>query len=592
MIKKANKNRKQINYYKQGFTLVEVLVGVSLLVIVFAGIFGAYRLGMKVVGLSKNKITATALANAQIEKIRNLSYESVGTKNATLPLALGALDHNSTATVGNVTFEVVTEVRFSADPADGIGLADSCDLDYKKASVTVSWGGTFPGNVFFSTNISPKNQVQELQSCQSQPGGVLSVTVFDAAGIMIPSPNIKIYDPTNHGLVASATPTDGKYSFLLAPQAYRVEVSKTGYSGARTYSTDEVAVPDSADPTVLEGDQVPISLSIALAASISVDGVSPNGQDNFADSFDESPQISGSDSIQLLEGDILLSGPVYSSGGWLISSAIAPSDLVAWNELRFDDSRPAATDLFYQILYYDGANWVLVPDSDLGGNSTGFRTSPVNLAGLDGGDYAQIKIKGNLSTNDSNSSPRIHSWQVVWTTDSGVPVPGAAFYAQGTKSVGEDDLGQKVYKYSQNLVLDGSGHLDIIGVDGDAYQFSVSPSSGLSLIGTDPAVQPINVAPGGTAQVKLFLRAQNSLLVTVQNDVTLGPVFSAAVRLVNSGSGYDKTQYTDQKGQTYFAPLSNGTYDLSVSAPGFSGYSGTVTVSGSSVEIINIHQNE
>ncbi|MFA6376726.1 MAG: prepilin-type N-terminal cleavage/methylation domain-containing protein, partial [Candidatus Paceibacterota bacterium] len=135
---------------KNGFTLIEALVGVALLVVVFGGIFGAYRLGMKVVGLSKNKITATAIASAQIEKIRNLSYESVGVKDAVLPLALGTLDRNSTATVGSVAYNVLTDVWFSADPADGVGSADSCDLDYKKARVVVSWGGAFAGSVVLS----------------------------------------------------------------------------------------------------------------------------------------------------------------------------------------------------------------------------------------------------------------------------------------------------------------------------------------------------------------------------------------------------------------------------------------------------------
>ncbi|MFA6376825.1 MAG: carboxypeptidase regulatory-like domain-containing protein, partial [Candidatus Paceibacterota bacterium] len=389
-----------------------------------------------------------------------------------------------------------------------------------------------------------------------------------------------------------ATPAGGKHSFLLAPQTYRVEVSKSNYSNARTYGTGEIAVPDNPDPTVLEGQEVPVGLSIALAGTISVDGISPTGQGDFADSFDSSPQVSASENVQFLDGDILLSGPSYSATGWAISDAIAPVDLVAWNELRFDDARPALTNSFYQLLYYDGANWVLVPDSDLGGNSTGLNVSPINLAGLDAGIYPQIKIKGNLSTGDPNSSPRIHNWQVVWTTDSGAAVPGASFHIQGTKTVGEDAMGQKVRKWSQDLNLDGNGNLVIMEVDADAYDFSVDPAGGLSLIGTDPALLPINVVSENTTAVKLFLRAQNALLATIQDDVTLGPVFSAAVKLANSGIGYEKTQHTDENGQTYFAPLANGTYDITVSAAGFAGYSGTVSISGQSAKIINIHQNE
>ena len=58
-------------FTKKGFTLIEVLVGSFLMLIVFLGIVGAYRLGIKLVSLSKNKVTATAIAGGQIEKIRN-----------------------------------------------------------------------------------------------------------------------------------------------------------------------------------------------------------------------------------------------------------------------------------------------------------------------------------------------------------------------------------------------------------------------------------------------------------------------------------------------------------------------------------------
>ena len=590
-----NQNNRDAAAARGGFTLIEVLVGTALFTIVFVGIFGAYRLGLKVVGLSKNRISATSIATARIEMIRNLAYESVGVKDAQLPFAAGALDQISSQAIDNTEFAVLTQVRFASDVADGIGASDSCNLDFKKADVTVSWQGNYPGRVTLSTNISPKNKAQEAQSCLSQPGGVLTVTVFDEGGILVPSPNISVYNPATNSLAATATPVSGKYSFPLASGNYRVEVSKTAYSRVRTYSAggdDGVAVPDSPNPTVLEGGEAPLSISIDKAAAIAVDSIAPDGQNNFADSFDGAALISASDNIQLSSGDILLSGPDYPADGYVISNAINPADLVVWDELRFSDTRPAGTGVFYQVLHYDGAAWVLIPDSDLAGNSAGFGNSPINLAGLDKGDYPQIKIKGNLTSGDPGLTSRIHNWQVVWTTATGPAVSGAAFHIRGAKTIGEDALGQKIYKYSQDQILDGAGHLDIAEVDADAYIFSVDPDRGLSLIATDPAPQPISAAAGGAVAVKLFLRAQNALLTTVQNAATLDPVFSAAVRLSNSGIGYDKTQYTDQNGQTYFAPLDNGTYNISVSATGYTGASSTVSVSGASDLMVNIDQNE
>ena len=62
----------------RGFTLIDVLVGITLMVIFFAGIFGLYQLGLKVVAQSENRIVATAIANEYLEMARNLPYADVG----------------------------------------------------------------------------------------------------------------------------------------------------------------------------------------------------------------------------------------------------------------------------------------------------------------------------------------------------------------------------------------------------------------------------------------------------------------------------------------------------------------------------------
>ncbi len=64
---------------KKSFTFIDVLVGTSLVLIVFLGIFGVYQLGLKMVNQSKIRIIATALANQKIEQIHNLPYKKVGT---------------------------------------------------------------------------------------------------------------------------------------------------------------------------------------------------------------------------------------------------------------------------------------------------------------------------------------------------------------------------------------------------------------------------------------------------------------------------------------------------------------------------------
>jgi prepilin-type N-terminal cleavage/methylation domain-containing protein len=576
-----------------GFTLVEVLVGVALMSIVFLGIFGAYRLGLKAIGLSKNKTTATAIANSRIEMIRNLDYELVGLVGGALPSASGTVESVATETINNGVYTIETKIRYAADAADGsMAPADSCVLDYKKIDVAVSWGGSFPGNVTVSTDVAPKNLVQEVQSCLNQPGGVLEVTVFDSAGILVPSPSINVYDTATNGIVAQATPVTGKHSFPLVVGSYRAEVFKNGYSSARTYSTAEIAVPDSPNPAVLNGELTPMSLSIDLAATLSIDGVTPTGQDSFADSFADGSLISQSSNIDIVSGNAVLSGPPYSGSGEVVSNSAAPADLVAWDNFVFDDEHQAGTDAVYQILYFDGAGWVLIPDTDLAQNSAGFTVSPVNLVALDKNVYPQLRVKGMLSTTDAGLTPSLHSWEIKWTNSTGSPVANSGFHVQGAKTIGTDGSGNAVYKYSQDNVFDGAGHAEISGIDGDAYTFTVDPSSGLSLLSTDHDPQPVNADSGSTVAMKLFLRAQSALRLTVRNEATLAPIFSAEVRLAAPSLIYDRTQSTDTKGQTYFAPLQNGDYSLDITVPGYDAYSGTVTVSGESSADINIRQQD
>jgi len=583
-------SRKKIN--SRGFTLVEAMVGTMLTVIVFLGIFGAYRLGLKVIILSKNRITATAIANSKIEIIRNLPYKLLGTTGAVLPAAAGNLDPVTTETLNNTVYTITTKVEYAVDETDGAGAADTCDLDYKKADIAVAWGGTYPGSVDISTEVAPDNLAQEIDSCASQPGGVLKVTVFDAAGVAVPSPTIKVYDETGNTLYGSSIPASGSHAFALAAGTYRAEVSKSSYASARTYSSTEVAVPNSPDPAVLQGYVTPVSLSIDQAAALSVDSVSPTGQDNFADPFADGTHISGINGAQVSDGELTLAGPAYPETGNAISEAIAPADIVAWDELTFNDAIPAGTEITYQLLYYDGTNWVLIPDADLAGNGAGFADSPVNLAGVNKNIYPQLKIKANLTTSDPNSTPVVFDWGVAWTTSTGVAVGDAVFHMRGNKTIGEDADGNPVYKYDQDNRLNGAGHLDISDIDGDSYTFSVGATSSLALIATDPSPQPVSVAPGSATAVKLFLRAQNAMLITAQNDVTMEKVFSAAIRIHNASLGYDKTEYTDAAGQAYFAPLQNGTYGVEIASAGYDNYSGSVTVSGESRKIIPIHQIE
>ncbi len=99
--------------------------------------------------------------------------------------------------------------------------------------------------------------------------------------------------------------------------------------------------------------------------------------------------------------------------GTLISAPIDFDDGngTSWDALSWNDDETNG-DIKYQIQYWDGDSWELIPDSDLSGNSTGFDDSPVDLSSLNTTTYNQIRIKANFTY--STGSPYLNDWTVTW----------------------------------------------------------------------------------------------------------------------------------------------------------------------------------
>jgi hypothetical protein len=303
-------------------------------------------------------------------------------------------------------------------------------------------------------------------------------------------------------------------------------------------------------------------------------------------------KISESTDVTVSGGEINLAkiDSQYQNSGYLISIPITPGNLIDWDKLSFNDTEPVGTQILYQILYLEGTDWILIPDTNLPGNSLGFGVSSVDLSSLNITTYSQLKIKGNLSTTDLTISSTLYDWQVSWINSEATPIFSVIFNLRGGKIIGKDAGENPVYKYSQNHTSNINGYLDILNLEWDSYTFSVNPATDLDLVSTDPSPQPIGLSPDTNLTVKLYLDSQNSLLVTIQNSETLEPIFSATVRLYNAG--YDQIQYTNEKGQTYFIPLQPANYSLEIQAAGYSPTPTTVSVSGDLTKIITLPQIE
>jgi len=739
---------------KKAFTLVEVLIGIALVVIIFFGIFSAFYSTFKILGLQQRKTTALEIAQGEIEKIRNMKYPDVGTLVATPPYATGTLENLTSTTSNGVVYNIERKVKYIYDPSNEDA---TCTIDYKKVEIKVSFSGFLKGEVFLTTEVTPRDKVEEAAECKKQPVGVLSVKVFNTKGEFVQSPKIEIYNPTTNTttLIDSVTPTSGKYDFVLSPGSYRVIVSKEGYSTERTYATEEIAIPAKPNPIVLQSQITEISFLIDRLSSMLVKTLSTWGEGFFSDTFDDESKISEKSNVAVSGGEVNLSkipgvyftggttdgdlcsfpgingdcgqsftmgsqskeisqvqlyirktttdvsdiyleirsqstiGPVlaqsytlsandipgslswitftlqnpvtlsantqyflrlrsipdstnpwagakgaiywgyihsassppayqggdawryigrnlnpsdpgqqlgpadqydfsfkisddeYVPSGYLISTAITPTNLLSWDAFSFSDSEPANTDLKYQIYYASGTNWILIPDSDLPGNSTGFDSSPVNLKNLSTTTYSKLKLKANFSTNSTSSTPSLDSWQVSWKTSNPTPIPNVTFDLRGDKIIGKDSNENPVYKFSTTTQTNSQGQISLSNLEWDVYYFSnfKKDSQDLDLVTSTPP-HPVSLDPGTNLEVSLYLDSQNSLLTTVKDSETLKPIFSATTTL--AAPSFSETQYTDINGQTIFIPLNQGNYNLSVEAVGYAASSTSVSVSGKS----------
>jgi len=268
------KNQESKIKNQKSFTLIDVLVGTFLILIVFLGIFGAYQLSLKVVGLSKAKITATALANQKIELVRNLAYNDVGTIGG---IPSGIIPQTETVTQNNINYTVKTTIVYIDDSFDGLAPDDTLSSDYKRVKVKVSWPGRFLGEISLITDVVPKGVESEIG------GGTLSFTVFDASGVGISQANLHIINNQVIPAIDAWYQTDS-YGDLIIPgapaslESYQITASKIGYSTDRTYGKEEVESPSKPHATVFEGQVSSLSFSIDKVSSMIVETRGSKGQ--------------------------------------------------------------------------------------------------------------------------------------------------------------------------------------------------------------------------------------------------------------------------------------------------------------------------
>jgi type II secretory pathway pseudopilin PulG len=578
-----------------GLTLIEVLIGIFLLLMVFISIFILIQLSIKLTNQSKARISATALANQKLELARNLPYNQLGTVGG---IPAGSIPETEIIDRNGIAYTVKTTAIYVDDPFDGSFPNDSLAWDYKRIRIEVSWSKFLGGEVFLQTDVTPKG----IETTGG--GGIISILVFDANGQPVPQAEIQIEnnDVVPPISVNYETDNQGRLFVPGAPacnDCYKIIAGKINYSLERTYATGEVVrgqiltLPIKPFLSVIEGQLSEISFSIDQLADKTIQTIRYVEEKTWSDSFNNETKVAEKSQVivdaSLFEVKLEEQGGQYPNSGYLISSTITPSGLVEWGRLNWNDETPFSTEIKYQVLYYNGTDWILIPDEDLtiNGvlNSEGFSDSPIDLSQLDDFKYKSVRLKTNFSTTDQTQTPRLFDWEITWfSSDTSIPIPNLAFTMQGAKTLGTDADGQPIYKYQESLITNSGGQLSISDLEWDSYGITISGATGYDIANSFPP-QPVNINPGvnQTVIIKLANHQPNSLLVTVK-DSAGQPLIGANVRLYRIG--YDKTKLSTDSGQAFYSSLVQAIYNLEVKLAGCSDYLSPIDVSGTIEQVV------
>ncbi|HEC33076.1 MAG TPA: carboxypeptidase regulatory-like domain-containing protein [Candidatus Kaiserbacteria bacterium] len=573
---------------QKGSSLLDVVVGTAILLIVFLGIFGAFKLSVSLVTSNKLKTGGLALVSERIEYIRSLQYSDIGTVGG---IPQGSLEAEEIIVFNNVNYTRRTFVQYVDDSADGSGANDvnSITADYKTVKVTVSWiFRNSTRSVSLVTNIIPKG----IESISG--GGTLSVSVLNAVSVNVPSANVSIVNTNVNPSIgfSTFTNTSGVASFPGAPagSGYEITITKSGYSSAQTYDVTSSNIdPSPGHLTVGDGQTTTGTFSIDVLGSLIVRSFEVIKSASWEDFFADLSQIASSQNTVLSNSAIELqsSETGYSSSGSVSSVTLSPSYLSEWTTLSWNDVTSADTGVRYSLYYGAG---ILIPDSDLSGNQVGFISSPVDISGLSTSTYSGVYIVGTLTSSNTLSTPSILDWRLDYKVGP-TPIQNIVMSLTGAKTIGADASGNPLYKYSSSIDTGASSQTTIGSLEWDNYTLAIDDNVVGYDIAQTCALSPFALSPAENKTVDVLLAENqtNSLHLAVKD--TSGALLEGATARLYDGGSYDTTQKTSSCGQSFFNDgLLSGTYSIDVSLVGYQSKTvSNISVSDDSALIVTLN---
>jgi hypothetical protein len=263
----SKKNKKDI----RGFSIIEIIVSISIFLIYAVGIYGGIQFIFKVVYQSRIRIIETALLNEQIETIRNIPFSDIGIISGS---PAGVLERVVTVNRNGIDFIITRSIRNVDDPYDGVvgGVPnDTAPADYKNITVEVicqSCAQFVP--LEMDTIIGPKY-------LEGDPThGALFVRVFDADVNPVVGATVHVVATSTNPQYDFEDTTDNDgylrvVDLASGVQAFHITVSKDGYITDQTYVPSvDIPNPVKLPASVIEQDVTEISFEIDEASQFDI----------------------------------------------------------------------------------------------------------------------------------------------------------------------------------------------------------------------------------------------------------------------------------------------------------------------------------
>lgn len=569
---------------KKGFTLVELLVGVSVFTVIVVGVYNAYMAVYQVVSISRQKIAAIDLANEQLEIVKNMPYAQVGIDGG---IPDGLLSRVQTLVRDGNTFTATTTIRNYDDPFDGTLGGTPNDLSPADSKIVEIQIGCVLCKNFKPLSVTSRVAPKALETASTN--GALFIRVFDANGNPVPQANVRIENnvATTSILIEDVTNNDGLLAIVDAPpgiNAYEVTVTKSGYSTDRTYPIT-VANPNPTRP------HLTVLLQQVTTQSFIIDQLSTLSVRSFTDTCAAVPNIP----ITLQGTKTIGSNPViskynsnHSTGGagsitlsnmewdtYTLAMTSGTYDLVGANPLISFLLSPNATQNIDLVVAPKDPNTVLVAVRD-SSSSLPLADATVELLSSGGSVLAtRTTGKGSLAqTNWSGGSGQATSTNLTRYLSSDGSV-------ETNDPEGDLKLRYVLGQYETSGVLTSSS-FDTGGVS-NFQEIVWSPQDQATSTGVNPIRFQIAtnddggtwdyVGPDGTSSTyfttsnrtihpsssgKRYLRYRVYLST---DDVTRTPNISDIA--------FTFTASCTPPGQVVFTGLANGSYQLRVTKTGF-----------------------